>query len=105
MAYYRGVSNLIGSTIGPYQITAGLGSGGMGEVYRASDPRLGRTVALKILPASHADNASRRRRFEIELRALAALNHPNIVAVYDTGFENGRPFIVTECLDGQTLRD
>src|SRR3954466_10457499 len=77
----------------------------MGEVYRAYDPRLGRTVALKILPALHAENPARRRRFEIELRALAALNHPNIVAVYDTGLENGRPFIVTECLDGQTLRD
>jgi hypothetical protein len=94
-----------GSTIGPYGIIASLGAGGMGEVYRAYDARLRRTVAIKILPASHADNAGRRRRFETELRALAALNHPNIVAVYDAGFEGGRPFIVTECLDGQTLRD
>jgi hypothetical protein len=77
----------------------------MGEVYRAHDPRLNRTVAIKILPTSHLDHARRRRRFEIEQHALAALNHPNIVAVYDAGYQDDRPFIVTECLDGQTLRD
>jgi Tol biopolymer transport system component len=77
----------------------------MGEVYRAHDPRLNRTVAIKILPTSHLDHARRRRRFEIEQHALAALNHPNIVAVYDAGYQDERPFIVTECLDGQTLRD
>ena len=77
----------------------------MGEVYRAYDPRLNRTVAIKILPTSHIDHARRRRRFETEQHALAALNHPNIVAVYDAGYQDDRPFIVTECLDGQTLRD
>src|SRR5665647_2624123 len=72
-----------GEKLGPYEIVAPLGAGGMGEVYRARDTRLGRDVALKILPADLANDPSRRARFEQEARAVAALNHPNIVAVYD----------------------
>jgi serine/threonine protein kinase len=71
--------------LGPYEIVSQIGAGGMGEVYRARDTRLGRDVALKILPAELANDTSRRQRFELEARAVAALNHPNIVAVYDVG--------------------
>jgi eukaryotic-like serine/threonine-protein kinase len=77
----------------------------MGEVYRARDDRLGREVAIKILPASFAADADRLRRFEQEARAAGALNHPNILAIYDTGTENGAPFVVSELLEGETLRD
>ena len=76
----------------------------MGEVYRAHDAELGRVVAIKILPAAFADHADRLRRFELEARAAAALNHPNILAVYDVGRHDGTPYIVSELLDGQTLR-
>ncbi|SPF43382.1 Serine/threonine protein kinase [Candidatus Sulfopaludibacter sp. SbA4] len=89
-----------GTRLGPYEIVAPLGAGGMGEVYRARDTRLGRDVALKILPADFADDPSRRQRFEQEARAVAALNHPNIVAIHDVG-EN---YIVTELVDGEPLR-
>ncbi len=89
-----------GTRLGPYEIVAPIGAGGMGEVYRARDTRLGRDVALKILPEELAGVASRRARFEQEARAVAALNHPNIVAVYDVG--NG--YMVTELVDGKTLR-
>jgi serine/threonine protein kinase len=78
-----------GTKLGPYEIVALLGAGGMGEVYRARDSRLGRDVALKILPAEVGNDASRRQRFELEARAVAALSHPNIVAVHDVGAENG----------------
>ena len=93
-----------GTKLGPYEIVAPLGAGGMGEVYRARDMRLGRDVALKILPESFARDADRLRRFEQEARAVAALNHPNILAVFDIGEQNGAPFIVSELLEGESLR-
>jgi predicted Ser/Thr protein kinase len=89
-----------GYKLGPYEIIAPLGAGGMGEVYRARDARLRRDVALKILPAEVATDPVRRQRFELEARAVAALNHPNIVAVYDVG----KGYIVSELVDGQSLR-
>jgi Tol biopolymer transport system component len=93
-----------GTQIGPYEIVAPIGAGGMGEVYRAVDSRLGRDVALKILPESFARDADRLRRFEQETLAVAALNHPNILAIYDTGHHNGAPFLVCELLEGESLR-
>jgi serine/threonine protein kinase len=93
-----------GDKLGPYEILAPLGAGAMGEVYRARDTRLGREVALKILPAEVAGDSSRRQRFEQEARAVAALNHPNIVAVYDVAFEDRAAFIVSELVQGETLR-
>ena len=93
-----------GSRIGPYEIVAPLGAGGMGEVYRAHDARLGREVAIKVLPASFAVDADHLRRFEQEARAIGALNHPNILAVYDAGSHEGAPYVVSELLEGETLR-
>ena len=93
-----------GTKLGPYEIVAPLGAGGMGEVYRAKDARLGRDVALKILPESFAREGDRLRRFEQEARAVAALNHPNILAVFDIGQNEGSPFLVSELLEGETLR-
>jgi hypothetical protein len=92
------------SRLGPYEIVAPLGAGGMGEVYRAKDPRLGREVAIKVLPASFSQDADRLKRFEQEARAAGVLNHPNITAVYDLGAHEGAPYIVTELLEGETLR-
>lgn len=89
-----------GARLGPYEVVSPIGAGGMGEVYRARDTRLNRDVALKILPADVAADPSRRQRFEIEARAVAALNHPNIVAVYDVG----EGYIVSELVEGETLR-
>jgi eukaryotic-like serine/threonine-protein kinase len=94
-----------GTRLGPYEIVSTLGAGGMGEVYRARDPRLGRDVAIKILPPAFSADVDRLRRFEQEARAAAALNHPNILAVHDIGMEAGAPFIVSELLEGATLRD
>jgi len=94
-----------GTKLGPYEIQAPLGAGGMGEVYRAKDTRLGREVALKILPASFAAEPDRLRRFEQEARAVAALNHPNILAIHDIGQHDGSPFLVSELLEGESLRD
>src|SRR5271169_1790962 len=93
-----------GTKLGPYEILVPLGAGGMGEVYRAKDMRLGRDVALKILPESFASDADRLRRFEQEARAVAALNHPNILAIHDIGEQGGSPFIVSELLEGSILR-
>jgi Tol biopolymer transport system component len=95
-----------GTKLGPYEIGAQLGAGGMGEVYRAKDPRLGREVAVKVLPASFSQDADRLKRFEQEARAAGVLNHPNITAVHDVGTNpgDGSPYIVTELLDGETLR-
>ena len=93
-----------GQRLGPYEIAAVIGSGGMGLVYRARDTRLERDVAIKVLPTDLAD-AERRRRFEQEARAASALNHPNIVAVYDVGSHEGAPFLVTELLRGQSLAE
>ncbi|MEP6767602.1 MAG: protein kinase [Acidobacteriota bacterium] len=94
-----------GSRLGPYEILAPLGAGGMGEVYRAKDPRLEREVAIKVLPQSFAADPDRLRRFEQEARSAGSLNHPNITAVYDVGTaEDGSPYVVSELLEGETLR-
>src|SRR5260370_26116232 len=93
-----------GQRLGNYEILDKLGEGGMGEVWRGRDERLNRTVAVKILPQELANDSMRRPRFEQEARALGALNHPNIVAVYDVGQDNGRSFIVSELVDGESLR-
>lgn len=94
-----------GTMIGPYEVMTPLGAGGMGEVYKARDIRLDRTVALKILPETFAADASRMQRFEHEARLLATLNHPNVVAVFDVGSYTGKPYLVSEFLDGKTLRE
>jgi serine/threonine protein kinase/tetratricopeptide (TPR) repeat protein len=93
-----------GSRVNRYEIVALLGRGGMGEVYRARDEQLGREVAIKVLPAASSQDAERLRRFELEARAAAALNHPNVVTVYDVGTHEGGPYVVMELLEGQTLR-
>ncbi|MDQ2979075.1 MAG: serine/threonine protein kinase, partial [Acidobacteriota bacterium] len=93
-----------GTRLGPYEILAPLGAGGMGEVWKARDPRLGREVAIKVLPASFSADPDRLRRFEQEAKAAGLLNHPNITAVYDIGTENQAPYVVTELLEGETLR-
>jgi Tol biopolymer transport system component len=94
-----------GDRLGPYEIVALLGAGGMGEVYRAKDPRLGRDVAIKVLPAEFASDPDRLRRFEQEARAAGQLNHPNILALYDVGSHEGSPYLVSELLEGQSLRE
>ena len=94
-----------GSKLGPYEIAGAIGAGGMGEVYRAKDTRLNRDVAIKVLPAGFAQDAERLRRFEQEARVVATLNHPNILAIYDVGNEGGSPYLVTELLDGESLRE
>ena len=93
-----------GSKLGPYEILAPIGAGGMGEVFRARDPRLIREVAIKVLPASFSADADRLRRFEQEAKAAGVLNHPNITAVYDIGEVDGAPYVVQELLEGETLR-
>ncbi|MGA7460738.1 MAG: protein kinase, partial [Candidatus Korobacteraceae bacterium] len=94
-----------GTKLGPYEILAPLGAGGMGEVYRARDTRLNRDVAIKVLPEALANDADRLGRFEQEARTIAALNHPNILGIHDIGTHRGAPFLVSEFLDGQTLRE
>jgi Tol biopolymer transport system component len=94
-----------GTRLGAYEVVVLLGAGGMGEVYRARDSRLGRDVAIKIIPASFSADTDRLQRFEQEARAAAALNHPNILAVHDVGTHAGAPFIVSELLEGETLRE
>ena len=93
-----------GTRLGPYEILALIGAGAMGEVYRARDARLARDVAIKVLPASFATEPERLQRFETEARAAGALNHPNLVGVYDTGVADGVPYVVEELLEGETLR-
>lgn len=93
-----------GSWLGPYQVISAIGAGGMGEVYRARDPRLGREVAIKTLPKRFTADENFLRRFERENRAVAALSHPNIVAIYDVGSAEGVPYCVMELLEGETLR-
>jgi serine/threonine protein kinase/Tol biopolymer transport system component len=93
-----------GNKLGPYEIIAAIGAGGMGEVYRAKDTRLGRDVAIKVLPEALVKDADRLRRFEQEARTIAALNHPNILGIHDIGTHEGAPFLVSELLDGETLR-
>jgi Tol biopolymer transport system component len=98
------VSLSSGTRLGPYEIVEPIGAGGMGEVYRAKDPRLGRDVAIKVLPASFSQDADRLRRFEQEAKAAGLLNHPNVTAVYDVGTHDGAPYVVQELLEGETLR-
>jgi serine/threonine protein kinase len=94
-----------GTSLGPYRIGSLLGAGGMGEVYQAKDTRLGRDVAIKILPASFAEDPDRRARFEREAQAIAALSHPNVVAIFDTGIHERQAYVVMELLTGETLRE
>src|SRR5262245_37082957 len=94
-----------GDRLGPYEILSAIGAGGMGEVYRARDPRLRRDVAIKILPQSAASNPERQRRLAQEAIAAGALNHPNILVVYDVGVEGDTPYIVSELIDGAALRE
>jgi Tol biopolymer transport system component len=91
--------------LGPYEVNLPLGAGGMGEVYRARDTRLGREVAIKVLPAAASSDSERLRRFEQEARATGILNHPNILAIYDVGTHDGAPYVVSELLEGETLRE
>jgi Tol biopolymer transport system component len=94
-----------GSRLGPYEIVSALGAGGMGEVYRARDTRLGRDVAVKVLPPAFSADRDRLRRFEQEARSAGQLNHPNVLAIYDVGTHGGSPYVVAELLEGETLRD
>src|SRR5262245_34075514 len=94
-----------GMRLGPYEISGALGAGGMGEVYRARDTRLERTVAIKVLPALFARDDAWLRRFEREARTAGALNHPNILVVFDVGTHDGAPYLVSELLEGETLRE
>src|SRR5438034_7740678 len=94
-----------GTKLGPYEVSGAIGAGGMGEVYRARDPRLHREVAIKILSQSVASNPERQRRFAQEAIAASALNHPNILVVYDVGVEGDVPYIVSELIDGAPLRE
>lgn len=93
-----------GAKLGRYEILTSAGAGGMGEVYRARDARLNRDVAIKVLPVAFATDPERLRRFQQEAQAVAALNHPNILAIHDFGEHEGSPYIVTEFLGGETLR-
>src|SRR6266581_2508452 len=93
----------VGSRLGPYEILSPLGAGGMGEVWKARDTRLGREVAIKVLPAEVASDPSRLKRFEKEARSASALNHPNIVTVYDIGLADSVSYIAMELVAGKTL--
>src|SRR6266536_1027922 len=95
----------LGIRIGPYAITASIGAGGMGEVFRARDTRLNRDVAVKVLPKDFVADADRMRRFEQEAKTLAALNHPNVLTIHDAGVHEGGPYLVSELLEGKTLRE
>src|SRR5438128_2339287 len=99
------MSLITGTQLGPYAILSPLGAGGMGEVYRARDIRLDREVAIKVLPADFAKDADRLRRFEQEARAAGMLNHPNILVIYDLGTHDDAPYIVSELLEGEELRE
>jgi len=94
-----------GTKLGPYEIQSLIGAGGMGEVYRAHDSRLDRTVAVKVLPASFSADRDRMQRFAQEARAAAALNHPNILSIFDIGDQQGSLYVVSELLEGETLRE
>ena len=95
----------LGATLGPYEIQAPLGAGGMGEVYKATDTRLDRTVAIKVLPEHVASDPDLKQRFEREARTVAALNHPHICTLHDIGSQDGIDFLVMEYLDGETLAE
>src|SRR6184192_2133525 len=92
-----------GTKLGPYEIDAPLGAGGMGEVYRARDTRLERTVAIKILPAQFSTDPVRKQRFEREAKAISSLNHPHICVLHDVGHQDGIDYLVMECVEGETL--
>src|SRR2546425_3565885 len=94
-----------GSRLGPYEILSPLGAGGMGEVYKARDTRLERTVAVKVLPQHLSENADVRQRFEREAKTISQLSHPHICALYDVGNQDGVEFLVMEYLEGETLSD
>src|SRR5881296_1064414 len=94
-----------GTKLGRYEIRSKIGEGGMGEVYRARDEKLNRDVAIKVLPVTYSQDAERLRRFEQEAQAAGSLNHPNILAVYDVGEHDGAPYVVSELLEGETLRE
>jgi len=98
------VSLAIGTRLGPYEIVAPLGAGGMGEVYRAKDTRLDRDVAVKVLPAASVGDAQAEKRFDREARAIAALSHPNICSLYDVGHHDHQSYLVMELLEGETGR-
>jgi eukaryotic-like serine/threonine-protein kinase len=93
----------VGTKLGPYEIVAPLGAGGMGEVYRAKDTRLGRDVAIKTLPKELSADSARKQRFEREAKAISGLNHPNICVLYDVGSQDGVDYLVMECVEGETL--
>ena len=103
MGYISPMPLFPGTRLGPYEILAPVGSGGMGEVYRAKDTRLDRTVAIKILPSNLAANPELRQRFEREARAVSSLNHPHICTLFDIGHQDGIDFLVMEYLEGETL--
>src|SRR5262250_605079 len=92
-----------GTHLGPYEISAPLGAGGMGEVYRARDTRLERTVAIKILPTQFSADPVRRQRFEREAKTISGLNHPHICVLYDVGHQDGIDYLIMECVEGETL--
>src|SRR5499427_8431873 len=94
-----------GTLLGPYEITGPLGAGGMGEVYRAKDTRLERTIAIKILPAQVSNDPVRKQRFEREARTISSLNHPHICVLYDIGSHDGIDYLVMECVEGETLAE
>ena len=93
-----------GTRLGPYEIRSPLGAGGMGEVYRARDSRLDRDVAIKVLPSGSAGDGTAAARMTREAKAVAAISHPNVLGIFDVGEHDGIPFVVTELLDGMTLR-
>src|SRR6202022_3579573 len=92
-----------GTKLGPYEIQSALGAGGMGEVYRARDTRLERTVAIKILPAQLSSDPIRKQRFEREAKTISSLNHPHICVLHDVGHQDGIDYLVMECVEGETL--
>src|SRR6202022_3531915 len=92
-----------GTKLGPYEIQSALGAGGMGEVYRARDTRLDRTIAIKILPAQFSSDPVRKQRFEREAKAISSLNHPHICVLHDVGHQDGINYLVMECVEGETL--
>src|SRR6202162_4430771 len=92
-----------GTKLGPYEILAPLGAGGMGGVYRARDARLERSVAIKILPAEFSTDPVRKQRFEREAKTISSLNHPHICVLYDVGHQDGTDYLVMECVEGETL--
>ena len=96
---------MIGSALNQYRIAASIGAGGMGEVFRARDTRLNRDVAVKVLPKDFVADADRLRRFEQEAKTLATLKHPNVLTIHHAGVHEGAPYLVSELLEGKTLRE